>query len=496
MMKKLKRKNNNGSTIRVRWTILTMGVIFLTFSIFSYILLKTFQRVMINNERDEMEELSTELVARFSNHYYPLTEESTISMLEEPKIEIGPIPAPQYKIEKEEEFVPPVSLTKGGIIVKVYDLSEKLIYETDSREFRFLPSEEKKTSEISGPYGTALSFVETVHSTYNNRLLGYVQVIQTLDGYHEMTEDIGQAILIIGIVALIFSSIIGWVLINSFVKPITDLTSAMESIQLNLESNVRLNEGTKNNEFSKLARTYNEMVDLLQENMMNQKEFVEDVSHELRTPVAIVEGHLKMLDRWGKNDPQILEESITASLTETKRMKTLVKEMLDLSRTQEIDVYYKNEITNIVDILNQLITNFRMLYPEFEFILDSDIDQDVFVNMYRNHLEQVFVNILDNAVKYSTDRKEVHVSIAASSDQVDIAIQDFGSGVSEEDLPKLFNRFYRVDKARSREKGGTGLGLPIVKELIESYGGQVNVNSRLDHGSIFRIHLPIVKPKI
>src|SRR5699024_10663185 len=231
----------------------------------------------------------------------------------------------------------------------------------------------------------------------------------------------------------------------------------------------------------------NEMVDLMQENIMNQKEFVEDVSHELRTPVAIVEGHLKMLDRWGKKDPQIIEESITASLTETQRMKTLVKEMLDLSRTQEIDVYYKNEITNIMDILKQLITNFRMLYPEFEFIVDSDVNEDIFVNMYRNHLEQVLVNILDNAVKYSMDRKEVHVSIALSGDQVDIAIQDYGSGISEEDLTKIFNRFYRVDKARSREKGGTGLGLPIVKELLESYGGKVNMTSRLDHGSIFRI---------
>lgn len=495
MISKLNRKKNCGSTIRVRWTILTMGVIFLTFSIFAYILLNTFQRVMINNEAQEMEELSEELVTRFSKHYYPLTEETTISMLEEPEIELGPIPAPQYRIEKDEEFVPPVSLTKGGIIVKVYDPKEDLVYETDSVNFRFLPSDKQKTAEISGPHGTALSQINPIHSTYNNRLLGYVQVIQTLEGYHEMTDDIGQAIFVIGLIALVFSSIIGWLLINSFVKPITDLTSAMESIQLNLESNVRLNEGTKNNEFSRLASTYNEMVDLMQENIMNQKEFVEDVSHELRTPVAIVEGHLKMLDRWGKKDPQILEESITASLTETQRMKTLVKEMLDLSRTQEIDVYYKNEITNIMDILKQLITNFRMLYPEFEFIVDSDVNEDIFVNMYRNHLEQVLVNILDNAVKYSMDRKEVHVSIALSGDQVDIAIQDYGSGISEEDLTKIFNRFYRVDKARSREKGGTGLGLPIVKELLESYGGKVNMTSRLDHGSIFRIHLPIVEPK-
>lgn len=115
--------------------------------------------------------------------------------------------------------------------------------------------------------------------------------------------------------------------------------------------------------------------------------------------------------------------------------------------------------------------------------------------MYRNHLEQVLVNIVDNAIKYSFERKEVHISLGVSKDQIDIAIQDFGSGMSEDDLSKIFNRFYRVDKARSREKGGTGLGLPIVKELVEGYGGRVSVSSILDRGSVFRIHLPLVKVK-
>lgn len=490
------KNKSEGSTIRVRWTLLTLGVIFLTFVIFAFVLLNTFQNIMINSEADEMEELSDELVTRFSNHYYPLTEDSTESMLEEPEIELGPIPAPDYEVDREEQFSPPVSLTKGGIVVKVFDLEEGLIYETDPEEYTFRASEERRLSEIAGPFGTALSITDPVHSKYNDELIGHVQVIQTLESYHEITDDIVKSIIIIGLIVLVFSAIIGWLLINSFVKPITNLTTAMESIQDNLESNVRLDEGTKNNEFSKLARTYNEMVNLMQANIRNQTEFVEDVSHELRTPVAVVEGHLQMLNRWGKDDPEILEESIEASLQETKRMKVLVQEMLDLSRAQDIDIYYTNEKTDIIELVKQLITNFRMLYPEFTFTVDNDIDDIVFVNMYRNHLEQVFVNILDNAVKYSTDRPEVHISLAIQNERVDVAVQDFGSGLSENDLGKIFNRFYRVDKARSREKGGTGLGLPIVKELVERYGGKVSVSSILDQGSIFRVQIPITdKPE-
>lgn len=493
MRKKLERKKRDGSTVRVRWTFLTMIVIFLTFSIFSYILMNTFQKVVIDTEAQEVDELMDELSNRFSNHFYPLTEDSTANMLEEPEIELGPIPAPRYEIERIEDYTPPISLTKGGIVVKVYDVRERLIYETDPQEYRFLASEKRRLTDINGPYGMALSLTEPIYSNYTNELLGHIQVIHSLESFHQMITEIESSIIIIGIVALIFSSIIGLLLVTFFVRPITRLTEAMESIQNNLESDVRLDEGTKNNELSKLARTYNEMVDLMQNNIKNQQEFVEDVSHELRTPVAVVEGHLQMLNRWGKNDPQILEESIQASLQETKRMKSLVQEMLDLSRAHEIDVYYRNETTNIVEIVTQLVSNFRMLYPDFSILIDNDADDEIYVNMYRNHLEQVLVNILDNAIKYSADRKEVHVSLALHNNQVNVAIQDFGSGMSQDDLKKIFNRFYRVDRARSREKGGTGLGLPIVKELVESYGGHVSVDSIENHGSIFRVYLPIIE---
>lgn len=491
MINNFRKRKKSNSTIRIRWTFLTMGVIFLTFTIFSYLLLNTFQRVILDTEKEEMAELSKDLVDRFSNHYYPLKEESASTMLKEPEIELGAIPSPDYYVDRKKEVTPPVTLTKGGIIVKVYDDDEELIYETDKEEFQFRSTDKAEVIEISGPLGTALSITAPVYSNYHDGLLGYVQIIQTLKGYHEMTDAVTSSILFIGLIALIFSSIIGWLLINSFVKPITELTSAMESIQDNLESDVRLNEGTKNNEFSKLARTYNEMVDLMQDNILSQREFVEDVSHELRTPVAIVEGHLKMLNRWGKNDPEILEESIQASLTETQRMKSLVQEMLDLSRVQEIEIHYKHQKTNMIALIEQLMANFKMLYPDFVFTLDEDFEGDVDVSMYRNHLEQVLVNVLDNAIKYSEDRKEVHISLSVSNDFVNISIQDFGTGMSKEDVEKIFNRFYRVDKARSREKGGTGLGLPIVKELVEGYGGEVKVTSFLEQGTIFSIQLPI-----
>ena len=141
-----------------------------------------------------------------------------------------------------------------------------------------------------------------------------------------------------------------------------------------------------------------------------QKHFVEDVSHELRTPVAIVEGHLKLLNRWGKDDPEVLEESLTASLAEIKRMKTLVQEMLDLSRAPQVREQYKDATTEVVATVEQIVTNFKVLYPDFTFIADIDTKKEIISPIYRNHFEQVIIILLDNAVKYSTDRKEIIVT--------------------------------------------------------------------------------------
>ena len=179
----------------------------------------------------------------------------------------------------------------------------------------------------------------------------------------------------------------------------------------------------------------------------------------------------------------MLEESLQASLVELQRMKTLVQEMLDLSRAPQVKEQYKDATTNVTEVAKQVVHNFRVLYPEFTFTFDDDLKRDLWIPIYLNHLEQVVIILMDNAVKYSLDRKE----------HVEIAVQDFGMGMTEEDRKKVFSRFYRVDKARSRERGGNGLGLSIAKELIESYDGEISVTTLLNHGSIFKITLPLTK---
>lgn len=143
----------------------------------------------------------------------------------------------------------------------------------------------------------------------------------------------------------------------------------------------------------------------------------------------------------GKDDPEILEESLSASMQEISRMKSLVQEMLDLSRAEQVDVHYANETTKGKEVTYQVYNNFKILYPDYVITLDDDLTKEVTLQIYRNHFEQLIIIILDNAVKYSTTRKEVHISISSTLNEFEIAIQDFGEGIPKEDLNKIFNRF-------------------------------------------------------
>ena len=294
-------------------------------------------------------------------------------------------------------------------------------------------------------------------------------------------------------IVLVLSAAAGYCIAIYFFLLFKQMVDTMDAIEEDTLSETRIKISKSKDEFTDLSVHINGLLDKMALYVTQQKQFVEDVSHELRTPTAIVEGHLKLLNRWGKEDPQILDESLAASLTEIQRMKTLVQEMLDLSRAEQVEMHYKNEVTPIRNVVLHTFHNFKMLYPDFVFNLDDDLNREIYVNIYRNHFEQILVILMDNAVKYSTDRHEIHLSISESMSYVQIAIQDFGEGMSQEDQQKIFSRFYRVDKARSRNKGGNGLGLSIAKELLEGYKGDITVESVLGHGSVFRIQLPILK---
>ena len=380
-------------------------------------------------------------------------------------------------------------------VLRFFNTSNQLVYETKRIE---VPTVTNKGSIETVMHKNNLMLIGTVpiYATGTTQTIGSVQYVVEPQAYTQMIAQQKQWTWQICAAILLVAALAAYVIARYFLLPLNYLNNTLDLVEEESLSTIRVRSPKSHDEWSDLHVHINRLLDKIDSYVQNQKQFVEDVSHELRTPVAIVEGHLKMLNRWGKDDPVILEESISASLQEITRMKDLVQMMLDLSRAEHAEVDYKDEITEVYSATRQVFSNFVMLYPEFQFYLDSENEsEELYVKMYKNHFEQILIILMDNAVKYSTDRKEIHVAVSKSFTTVEIAVQDFGEGMSETDKERVFGRFYRVDKARSREKGGNGLGLSIAKQLVESYKGKIYVESVLHHGSIFYIEFPIILDK-
>ena len=221
--------------------------------------------------------------------------------------------------------------------------------------------------------------------------------------------------------------------------------------------------------------------------------FVSNVSHELRTPLTSVKSYLEALDEGALSEP-VAPDFVKVSLNETNRMMRMVTDLLSLSRIDNETSHLEVELTNFTAFITFILNRFDKIKNQdetkkYEIIRDYPITP-IWVEIDTDKLTQVIDNIMNNAIKYSPDGGTITVSIKTTDEQLILSIADEGLGIPKQDLPKIFDRFYRVDKARSRAQGGTGLGLAIAKEIIKQHQGFIWAKSEYGVGSIFTIVLP------
>ena len=473
------------TSVGKKWWLIISTTIFLLFTLVTIGFL-VFELQYYQNQKIALtEKYQEQLSEKLSEYEAPLTSANILATLNQNN---------SYQKDKDGIYQKKFYINDQQFNVQVFGTNRKEIFRTQSWNDGELIGNESKTQIKKLKNGqTIFQTSMPIISNKSRVLIGYLAITNRLDNLKQLKEELNQLALSILFVSAIIAIVLGYLLSNQMTKPIKKIQEIISSISEENISTKRIKVSEKNDEFAIVSEHFNELLDKISFYIEQQKHFVEDVSHELRTPVAIVEGHLKLLNRWGKDDPEVLEESLQASLVELQRMKTLVQEMLDLSRAPQVKEQYKDATTNVTEVAKQVVNNFRVLYPEFTFTFDDDLKRDLWIPIYLNHLEQVVIILMDNAVKYSLDRKEIILSLSKGEEHVEIAVQDFGMGMTEEDRKKVFSRFYRVDKARSRERGGNGLGLSIAKELIESYDGEISVTTLLNHGSIFKITLPLTK---
>lgn len=227
--------------------------------------------------------------------------------------------------------------------------------------------------------------------------------------------------------------------------------------------------------------------------------FVSNVSHELRTPLTSVKSYLEALDEGALTEP-VAPDFIKVSLDETNRMMRMVTDLLHLSRIDNATSHLDVELINFTAFITFILNRFDKMKSQdeekkYELVRDYPITS-VWIEIDTDKMTQVIDNILNNAIKYSPDGGKITVNMKTTDDQMILSISDQGLGIPKEDLPKIFDRFYRVDKARSRAQGGTGLGLAIAKEIIKQHKGFIWAKSEYGKGSTFTIVLPYDKDTV
>lgn len=293
--------------------------------------------------------------------------------------------------------------------------------------------------------------------------------------------------IIFGIVVVLVFIALSAVASNSIVSPLRDMIDRIDDISgENLGE--RLAPVDTQDEIRELTEQINIMLDSIENSFNQQKYFVSDASHELRTPISVIHGYAELLKRWGKEDSKVLDESIDAILSEAQNMKKLVEQLLYLAKVGSFS--FEATELNVSEVAGEVVENYQVTHADKTIkMLKSN---NVIVLADKALLVELLRILIDNAIKYTKEAGKISIKCEKLESKCVISVKDNGIGISEEDLPHIFDRFYKCDKSRSRETGSVGLGLSIAKSITELVGGKIVCKSIFGEGTTFSIIMPAV----
>ena len=314
---------------------------------------------------------------------------------------------------------------------------------------------------------------------------------------HSLSSALFDIILEALFVGLLISALLSLLLAKTMVTPIQSLTKAAERVAAGDFSQKPSSEAQ--DEIGVLTRTFNEMagtlettLDDLKRSEAMRREFVANVSHELRTPITSIRSYAETLqDDDGIND-DTRKEFLSVIVTESDRMTKIVQDLLTLSRFDAGSIEFTFQRFSLEKSINDVFYAMQMEAQRRDHHFSVNIKNEL-PELYgdRARIEQVLINMISNAFKYTKDGGVISIVAGRKDDTVWVSVRDNGIGIPEEDVPKVFDRFYRVDKARSRESGGTGLGLSIASEIVARHNGKMSLTSEVGKGTVITMTLPV-----
>lgn len=321
----------------------------------------------------------------------------------------------------------------------------------------------------------------------------YMQLGLDMETSTDFVEVMYQSLLGINVIGIIISILSGIYLTKRTLRPIEAISRTARNISIN-DLSQRIDTSGPDDELKELARTINSMVDRLERSVEKQRQFISDASHELRTPISVIQGYTRMLERWGKRDPAILDESIEAISTEAENMRRLFEQLLTLAQIDNAQTLPEFELFSLRPLIEDTVRDFQVIFPGRKIEIVSTPSDDLYAD--RAAVQQLLRILLDNCIKYTPEDGIISLKAEQDIRSTRLEVRDTGIGIAAEDLPRIFDRFYRSEKSRSKEMGGTGLGLSIARRIAESHGGSITVTSELGNGTCVKVIIPTRKNKL
>lgn len=329
----------------------------------------------------------------------------------------------------------------------------------------------------------------------NGHLLGVAQVAQQLGPLQQTIEELRLIYLVVGPFAIFWLCLGCWLLAERTIAPIIEVAEAAQGITADNLSR-RLPVGNRQDELAQMVAFLNQMLDRLDKSFRRVRQFSGDASHELRTPLTILRGETEVTLRWAKT-PEEFRDMLHSNMEEIDRMERIIESLLTLAKSEVGELTLEMKPLSLSDLVQELYLQSQLLCEakNIEVKLLLEVDEEIRIRGDELRLRQMFLNVISNGIKYTPENGHMEITLAMDNGQARVDISDSGIGIPAEHLPHIFDRFYRVDKARNRMDGGTGLGLAIVKWIAEAHGGGIKVTSEVNKGSSFSVHLPIDGPE-
>lgn len=379
--------------------------------------------------------------------------------------------------------------------IEVKDLNNRVIYSSGSSHFSRRDNMRRMMNSMPkrGPMMDSKKYTEKDYTLKANGsnigyvTIGYFGTSYLSSGSINFISTLNRSFIFSAIIALAFGLIISIIISKQISKPlmkITEVTNKMRSGNLEIRSA----ENSKTKEIYDLSASVNYLAETLRNQEMLRKRLTADMAHELRTPLTTLKSHIEAFldDIW-----EPTKERLQVFYEEIQRLTHMVDNLYNLSKLEELNLNLNLSKINISEETEKIINTFKPIYQKENYELKSNIEQNLYTLIDRDKFKQIIYNLLSNALKYLNPQGTVELTLIKQGANLMLTIKDNGIGIAKEELPFIFERFFRSDTSRNKSTGGSGLGLTITKSFVEAHGGKIFVDSTLGQGTTFEILLPL-----